>query len=133
MTLLLLVIFIIVFVVFKVWLSMEAKNSMVTIAEELERMFLFKFFRMFMLAFQYLYVPVIIPIAVYIIRYSHCPSSKFMSITIMVLTPLVYYLIEYHQLELDHTSSYQLSRKNFPNNIYDGMLVYTHGIIIILL
>lgn len=51
----------------------------------------------------------------------------------MVLTPLVYYLIEYHQLELDHTSSYQLSRKNFPNNIYDGMLVYTHGIIIILL
>ena len=55
----------------------------------------------------------------------------------LVLIPLIYYFIEYHQLELEpqladaEQDSYQLIRRNFPNNLMDGLLVYAHGIALV--
>lgn len=92
-----------------------------------------RFYRLFFLIFQYLYIPIAIPTVIYILKESNTEAIKSVCISILVLVPLFYYLIEYHQLELDHSSNYQLARKNFPNNLYEGLLIYVHGITLILL
>lgn len=102
------------------------------LAEDCERTDLLKYIRGYMLVFQHLYVPIVVPTAVYIVQ-KYTGLAESLCMIVLILIPLVYYLIEYHQLELDHISSYQLARKNFPNNLVDGALVYAHGIILVAL
>lgn len=87
--------------------------------------------------FQYLVVPICTPLCAMIVRDEHKSVSASLCMASLALIPLTYYLIEYHQLELEphllgqEREECQLTRRNFPNNLLDGLVVFAYGLAVV--